>query len=97
MDTLVRYGEMGLENIIQGHGDIILRGEIDEKIQANVDYLNKVKKLVKTASRRRFPYEFLAQQDIEESGKNRVLLGGIAEALHQRNLAWLYYQTFPED
>ena len=95
--TLERYGNMGLENIIQGHGDIILRGEIEEKIQANLEYLNYLKKLVKIANRKRYPYEFLAQQDIEEAGKNRVLLGGIAEALHQRNLAWLYYKTYSED
>lgn len=97
MATLLRYGQMGLENIVQGHGDIILRGEIEDKIQANLEYLNNVKKLVKLANRRRYPYEFLAAQDIEDSGKNRVLLGGIAEALHQRNLAWLYYKTYPED
>ncbi|HQC64543.1 MAG TPA: MBL fold metallo-hydrolase [Anaerolineaceae bacterium] len=97
LSTLIRYSEMGLENIIQGHGDIILRGEIDDKVQMNVDYLHTLKKIVKVAHRRRYPYEFLAQQDIEDTGKNRVLLGGIAETLHQRNLAWLYYHTYREN
>ena len=97
LSTLQRFGEMSLENVIQGHGDIILRGEIEEKIQSNVDYLNYVKKIVRLANRRRYPYDFLAQQDIEDAGKNRILLGGIADALHQRNLAWLYYKTFSED
>ena len=97
LSTLIRYSEMGLENIIQGHGDIILRGEIDDKVQMNVDYLHTLKKIVKAAHRRRYPYEFLAQQDIEDTGKNRVLLGGIAETLHQRNLAWLYYHTYREN
>lgn len=97
LSTLIRYSEMGLENIIQGHGDIILRGEIDDKVQMNVDYLHTLKKIVKAAHRRRYPYDFLAQQDIEDTGKNRVLLGGIAETLHQRNLAWLYYHTYREN
>jgi len=32
--TIKRIGKMGLENIIQGHGDIILRGEIENATQS---------------------------------------------------------------
>jgi len=83
---------MGLENIVQGHGDIILRGEIEEVKKHNLEYLKTLQKIVKTAMRRRNPLEFLSAQDIEDTGKHRVSLGGLAQELHIRNLQWLYYQ-----
>ena len=90
--SITHIGNMGLENIVQGHGDIILRGEIEEVKNQNLDYLRSLKKIVKTAIRRRNPLEFLAMQDIEDTGKHRVSLGGLAQDLHVRNLQWLYYQ-----
>lgn len=90
--SITRIGNMGLENIVQGHGDIILRGEIEEVKNHNLDYLRSLQKIVKTAMRRRNPLEFLSMQDIEDTGKHRVSLGGLAQDLHVRNLQWLYYQ-----
>ena len=90
--SITHIGNMGLENIVQGHGDIILRGEIEELKNQNLDYLRSLQKIVKTAIRRRNPLEFLAMQDIEDTGKHRVSLGGLAQDLHVRNLQWLYYQ-----
>jgi glyoxylase-like metal-dependent hydrolase (beta-lactamase superfamily II) len=88
--TTKAFGEMSLENIIQGHGDIILRGEIEEAVRVNLAYLKAVQKTVKTALRRKNPGEFLANQDVELFGKSRVSLGGLANELHQRNLRWQY-------
>ena len=90
--SISQIGNMGLENIIQGHGDIILRGEIEEVKKQNLEYLKTLQKIVKTAMRRRNPLEFLSTQDIEAAGKHRVSLGGLAQELHIRNLQWLYYQ-----
>ena len=90
--SISHIGNMGLENIIQGHGDIILRGEIEEVKKQNLEYLKTLQKIVKTAMRRRNPLEFLSAQDIEAAGKHRVSLGGLAQELHIRNLQWLYYQ-----
>lgn len=90
--SISQIGNMGLENIIQGHGDIILRGEIEEVKKQNLEYLKTLQKIVKTAMRRRNPLEFLSAQDIEAAGKHRVSLGGLAQELHIRNLQWLYYQ-----
>ena len=90
--SFTRIGNMGLENIVQGHGDIILRCESEEVKNHNLDYLRSLQKIVKTAMRRRNPLEFLSMQDIEDTGKHRVSLGGLAQDLHVRNLQWLYYQ-----
>ncbi len=96
-ETIKKIGKMGLENIIQGHGDIILRGEIDESVQENLAYLNSVRKAVKTAIRRRNPLEAIANIDIESCGKSRVYLGGLAEELHKRNVRFLFKQTAAEE
>ncbi len=96
-ETIKKIGKMGLENIIQGHGDIILRGEIDEAVQENLAYLNSVRKAVKTAIRRRNPLEAIANIDIESCGKSRVHLGGLAEELHKRNVRFLFKQTAAEE
>jgi glyoxylase-like metal-dependent hydrolase (beta-lactamase superfamily II) len=87
--TIKKIGRMGLENIVQGHGDIILRGEIDAAVKENLNYLAAIRKAAKTASRRRSPEEFLETVKIEDCGKSRVYLGGLAQALHERNLRML--------
>jgi cyclase len=94
--TIKKIGKMGLENIVQGHGDIILRGEIDDAVKENLAYLNAVRKAVKIAARKKSPQEALAMIDIESCGKSRVLLGGLAEDLHRRNIRSIYKTTLAE-
>lgn len=95
--SIKRIGKMGLENIIQGHGDIILRGEIEDAVRDNLAYLSALRKAVKTAARRKNPGEALAAIDIESCGKSRVFLGGLAEELHRRNVRALYRRVVAED
>ncbi|MBN2147273.1 MAG: MBL fold metallo-hydrolase [Anaerolineales bacterium] len=92
--SLKRISKMGLENIIPGHGDIILRGEIDGAVRENLAYLSAIRKAVRKASRRKYPLEMLEEVTLEECGKSRVLIGGLASELHQRNLRGLYRQLF---
>jgi glyoxylase-like metal-dependent hydrolase (beta-lactamase superfamily II) len=90
--SVKKVGRMGLENIIQGHGDIILRGEIDAAVKENLNYLNNIKKAVKAAGKRKNVDEYLDEIAIEDCGKSRVHLGGLAETLHRRNLRALHRQ-----
>lgn len=83
--SIRRIGRMGLENIVQGHGDIILRGEIDAAVKENLTYLSNIRKFARAASRRKRGPDPEAM-GLEESGKSRVYLGGLAEALHRRNM-----------
>jgi cyclase len=94
--SIKRIGKLGLENIIQGHGDIILRGEIDAAVKENINYLNNIKKAVKSAGKRKDVDEYLDAITIESCGKSRVHLGGLAETLHRRNLRALYRQMHSE-
>jgi glyoxylase-like metal-dependent hydrolase (beta-lactamase superfamily II) len=97
ISSIKRIGRLGLENIIQGHGDIILRGEIDAAVKENLNYLNNIKKAVKSAGKRKNVDEYLDAITIEESGKSRVHLGGLAETLHRRNLRALYHQMHDDE
>jgi glyoxylase-like metal-dependent hydrolase (beta-lactamase superfamily II) len=92
MASIKRMGRMGLENIVQGHGDVILRGEIDAAVKENLNYLAAIKRAVKAASRRKNALELLDDITIESCGKSRVYLGGLAQTLHQRNLRSLLQQ-----
>jgi glyoxylase-like metal-dependent hydrolase (beta-lactamase superfamily II) len=87
--SIKKIGRMGLENIIQGHGDIILRGEIDAAVRENLTYITNLKKFVKAAARRKSVDETLDSIRIEACGKSRVHLGGLAEGLHKRNVQTL--------
>jgi glyoxylase-like metal-dependent hydrolase (beta-lactamase superfamily II) len=97
IESLNKIKTMGLENVVQGHGDIVLRGEIDSVVNDNVSYLNELRKAVRKSSKRKFPLDLLEQVDVESCGKSRVILGGLAEDLHQNNLLALYKQMYGED
>lgn len=94
VNSLKLMAKMGLENIIQGHGDIVLRGEIDHFIKENLAYLAALKKVVRKAANRKYPMDFLDEINVEECGKSRVLIGGLAEELHRKNLIGLYKQLY---
>lgn len=94
--SLKRMGRMGLENIVQGHGDIVLRGEIDNFLKDNLAYLSNIRKVVRKAGRRKYPQEVLDEATIESCGKSRVLIGGLAAELHRRNLRALFRQMYGE-
>jgi glyoxylase-like metal-dependent hydrolase (beta-lactamase superfamily II) len=94
--SIKKIGRMGLENIIQGHGDVILRGEIEAAVKENLAYLANIRKVAKTAARRREPQEYMDEMTIEKCGKSRVHLGGLAVELHRNNLLFLYRQAVDE-
>jgi glyoxylase-like metal-dependent hydrolase (beta-lactamase superfamily II) len=84
--SIRKIGRMGLENIVQGHGDVILRGEIEAAVKENLAYLSNIKKFARAAARRKTVVDPLRGAGIEDSGKSRVYLGGLAAELHRRNM-----------
>lgn len=80
------------ETIVQGHGEVILRGEIDAKISGDIAYLYKLEKAVDNALASDEAERALSKIDIESCGKSRILLNGTAEQLHQQNVAALALQ-----
>ena len=76
----------GFESIIQGHGEVILRGEVESKITADINYLGKLRHSVDNALSSRVPERALESIDVEACGKSRILLNGAVQQLHRQNV-----------
>ena len=87
----------GYENIVQGHGDIILRGEVDSIIEEDITYLELIRKTVIDANKTDFPLDMIEAADVESCGKSRILMNGVAESLHHQNMLYLYRTMFGEN
>lgn len=88
--SLRAIGELSLESIVQGHGEILLRGEIKEALETNITYLECIYDQVKAMVKAGMPKEKLATITIEKCGKSRIPLNGLVQQLHQANLHKLY-------
>ena len=90
IQSLKAIRKMGLENIVQGHGEVLLRGEINEMIDSSIEYLATIKECVLEAIEDGTPVQKLLSLDIEACGKSRIPLNGLVQQLHQGNLRKLY-------
>ncbi|MDQ1300377.1 MAG: Hydroxyacylglutathione hydrolase [Chloroflexota bacterium] len=88
--SITAIKEKSLENLVQGHGEVLLRGEIEETLEANIVYLKTVDRLVRERIARGVPRTGILDITIEECGLSRIALGGLVQKLHQANLLTLY-------
>jgi len=88
--TLQRIKELRPNFIIQGHGDVLLRGEIDEALDSSIAYLDTIVKRVSRIVDRKEPVQKLREIDIESAGKSRIPLDGLVSKLHTDNLLAIY-------
>jgi glyoxylase-like metal-dependent hydrolase (beta-lactamase superfamily II) len=58
---------LNLENTIQGHGGVLLRGEIDETVDSNIAYLRTIRKKVGAVVEKAQPRSALDSIEIETS------------------------------
>lgn len=84
--SLKQLSKQTYENVIQGYGEIVLRGEVYEKINGDINYLVNLKQSVEDALAKDDPKSALNQVDIESCGISRVLLNGMVEQLHRQNV-----------
>lgn len=89
-ESLARVAGLGLDNIVQGHGDVLLRGEITETIDTSLKYLDAVETQVKQRIAKGLPKSSLHRVNIERCHKSRIPLNGLVEELHQANMSYLY-------
>ena len=71
-----------LINVVQGHGAVILRGEIERCLKKRIKYLKSVRSAVRQALKRKYTKKVLQKTDLESVGIDRAVLGGIAADLH---------------
>jgi len=82
--------ELPLDNIVQGHGEVLLRGEIPSALASSISYLQTIYKRVRRHVEAGLPRNALRKFDIEKCGKSRIPLNGLVQDLHWANLAHLY-------
>jgi cyclase len=90
--TLESMQAMSLDSIVQGHGEVILRGEVQELIESDLAYLSNIKEAVQGIVDQGDPLAMLEKVTIESCGKSRIPLNGFVTDLHQANLRQLYQE-----
>lgn len=91
-ESLRAIGKLSLDNIVQGHGGVILRGEIKGTLRSSIAYLETIYEKVRQKVEAGAPREALRRIGIESCGKSRIPLDGLVQDLHLANLEVLYDQ-----
>ncbi|HFE66184.1 MAG TPA: MBL fold metallo-hydrolase [Chloroflexi bacterium] len=90
--SLQRILEIAPDMIVQGHGEVILRGEMQTAVQSDLDYLEAIRTAVERVVKNGNTPESLREIDIESCGKSRIPLNGLVSDLHQANLEKMYQE-----
>ncbi len=87
--SLRKVLELPIDNIVQGHGEVMMRGEVKGVVQVSLNYLDKIEELVaKTV--KRGTRDKLRRNNIESCGLSRIPLNGLVQHVHVANLLALY-------
>ncbi len=81
------------EMIVQGHGEILLRGEVADTVESSVQYLDTIEDRVAEIVKRGGSEADLRKIDIEACGRSRIPLDGLVSQLHLANLTAIYRQA----
>jgi glyoxylase-like metal-dependent hydrolase (beta-lactamase superfamily II) len=82
--------DLTVENMVQGHGEVILRGEVPDAVGRSLTYLDGIEARVAAAVEQGEPPEKLTSTSIEEFGLSRIPLNGLVQQIHEANVAALY-------
>lgn len=88
--SLRKVATLPIENAVQGHGEVILRGEVQDVVRASLTYLNAIETLVTKAIKGGKSREALQRVSIESCGLSRIPLNGLVQQIHVANLLALY-------
>ncbi|MCI0478471.1 MAG: MBL fold metallo-hydrolase [Anaerolineales bacterium] len=90
-ETLRGLKETNLENIVQGHGEVLLKGELEETLDAAIAYLDCIHDKVKAKLATRTSKERLVNDiTLESCGFSPIALDGLVKQLHRSNLLRVY-------
>ena len=83
--SLLQLRGLTFENIVQGHGDIVLRGEAQEKLDGDLEYLDRLDRAVADAVAKGID-DLESCISAEDCGISHVLMNGLVRQLHVQNL-----------
>jgi cyclase len=90
IETLKFIKELGPDTLVQGHGEVILRGEIDVVLDRYISYLECVYEKAETALNENWRRRQINEIPLEDCGLERVPLGIASHQLHIANILSLY-------
>lgn len=79
-----------LEDVVQGHGPVLLRGEVKDVLAGQLDYLNQVEAHVERVLANHGGKAELNALSTEDCGIPSTVLDGLVLKLHLANMATLY-------
>lgn len=88
--SLVFLKQYNLESIVQGHGEVLLRGEIPAALDSSIRYLDILERKVAEIIEKGRGKAALDKLTIESCGKSRIPLNGLVQDLHRANTYAVY-------
>ncbi|MEZ4659752.1 MAG: MBL fold metallo-hydrolase [Caldilineaceae bacterium] len=92
-NSLHNLHDFNLECIVQGHGDILLRGEVISSVEISTAYLTDIQELVDQLTSAGKTRHDLLKHGIEQFERSRIPLGGLVQQFHQSNLLHLWEEA----
>jgi glyoxylase-like metal-dependent hydrolase (beta-lactamase superfamily II) len=89
-ESLASLQRYNLESIVQGHGEVLLRGEIPAAIESSIAYLDTLEEEVAEIVEQGKGRGAVEKITIDRCGKSRIPLNGLVQDLHRANAYALY-------
>ncbi len=77
-------------SVVQGHGKVVLKGELPIRLRADINYLNTLKEKITEAVQAGVDEQMLEDITLEDCGKSRTILNGVGLQLHSGNRLALF-------
>ena len=84
--SLKKIKDLEISNMVQGHGEVILVGEVNQAVDASLDYLDAIEEKVTDAIESGEGQTALRDDSIESTGLSRLPLHGQVQQIHVANL-----------
>lgn len=94
--SLLNLHDHNLECIVQGHGDILLRGEVTSSIESSIKYLDDIQVVVERLMAEGATKHDLLRHDVEQFDRSRIPMGGLVQQFHANNLLFLWEKARAE-
>lgn len=91
-ESLRALMDYNLESIVQGHGEVLLRGEIPGALESSIRYLDTLEEKVSKLVEQGKTVDSLEKLTIDKCGKSRIPLNGLVQDLHKANALILYQE-----
>jgi cyclase len=89
-NSLMLLKDYNLESIVQGHGEVLLRGEIPGSLESSIRYLDVLEQKVAEVVEKGRSKDALDKLTIDRCGKSRIPLNGLVQDLHRANVYAIY-------